>query len=306
MKVGITLPLAEHPGKQPSYEEIRALARQAEAAGFDSLWCFDHLLFRGEGEPAEGIWECWTTLSALAEATSRIQLGTLVLCTAFRNPAVLAKMAATLDSISNGRLILGLGAGWHRPEFDAFGIDFDHRVARFEEAVHIIASLLRTGKAEFDGRYSWVHGGELRPRGVRPAGPPLLIGGSGPRMLRATARHADLWNGCWFGDPAGFEPALHTVREACAAVGRDPSTLRITAGVNVVPGGRADPPDPRGPALTGTPTDLAAGFAGYRDLDVDHLVCNLNPHHAAAQRALADALRSYRSRPHPTEERTLR
>ncbi len=92
MKVGITLPLAEYPGKQPSCEEVRALARQAEAAGFDSLWCFDHPLFREDGEPAEGIWECWTTLSALAEATSRIQLGTLVLCTAFRNPAVLGPL----------------------------------------------------------------------------------------------------------------------------------------------------------------------------------------------------------------------
>ncbi|MBL1104154.1 LLM class flavin-dependent oxidoreductase [Streptomyces sp. 5-8] len=306
MKVGITLPLAEYPGKQPSYEEIRALARQAEAAGFDSLWCFDHLLFREGGEPAEGIWECWTTLSALAEATARIQLGTLVLCTAFRNPAVLAKMAATLDSISNGRLILGLGAGWHQPEFEAFGIDFADRVSRFEEAVHVIATLLRTGKADFDGRFSWVHGGELRPRGVRPAGPPLLIGGSGPRMLRATARHADLWNACWFGAPSGFEPALRAVGQACAAAGRDPSTLRITAGVNVVRGGRADPPDPRRPVLTGTPADLAAAFAGYRDLGVDHLVCNPNPHHAAAQRALADALRCYRSLPDPTEEEHLR
>lgn len=129
----------------------------------------------------------------------------------------------------------------------------------------MIASLLRTGKAEFDGRYSWAHGGELRPRGVRPGGPPLLIGGTGPRMLRATARHADLWNGCWFGDPAGFAPALHTVREACAAVGRDPATLRITAGVNVVPTARAEPPDPRRPVLGGTPADLAAGLAGYRD-----------------------------------------
>ncbi|MEU1408267.1 LLM class flavin-dependent oxidoreductase [Streptomyces sp. NPDC005728] len=302
MKVGVTLPLAESPAKQPSYEEIRALARQAEAAGFDSLWCFDHLLFRDGTEPAEGIWECWTILSALAEATSRIQLGTLVLCTAFRNPAVLAKMVVTLDSLSNGRLILGLGAGWHRPEFEAFGLDFDHRVARFEEALQIIVSLLRTGKAEFNGRYSWARGGELRPRGVRPEGPPLLVGGSGPRMLRATARYADLWNGCWFGAPDTFETALHTVRTACADAGRDPSTLRITVGVNVVPAGRAACPDPRAPVLTGTPAELADGFAGYRDLGVDHLICNLNPHHATAQRALAEALRRYRAHPDPTEE----
>ncbi|MFJ3308844.1 LLM class flavin-dependent oxidoreductase [Streptomyces sp. NPDC086549] len=298
----MTLPLAEYPTRQPSYEEIRALARQAESAAFDSVWCFDHLLFREGGGPTEGIWESWTTLTALAEATSRIELGTLVLCTAFRNPAVLAKMAATLDSISNGRLILGLGAGWHRPEFEAFGLEFDHRAERFEEALTIIASLLRTGRAEFDGRYSWVHGGELRPRGVRASGPPILVGAFGPRMLRATARHADLWNGCWFGPPAAFEGALDGVRAACRDVGREPASLRLTAGVNVVPLGEATGRDPDQPVLSGTPADIAKGFAGYRDLGVEHLVCNLNPHHAAAQRQLAEALRCYRAEFDPSEE----
>lgn len=173
MKIGLTLPLAEYPRGQPGYEEIRALALQAEAAGFDSVWVFDHLLFRGPDGRAEGIWESWTTLSALADATSRVQLGTFVLCTGFRNPGVLAKMAVALDSISNGRLILGLGAGWHKPEFDAFGISFDWRVSRFEEALHVISSLLRTSMLDFEGRHYRADGGELRPRGVRASGPPF-------------------------------------------------------------------------------------------------------------------------------------
>src|SRR6185312_15252700 len=116
----------------------REMAQRAEAAGFDSLWLFDHLLYREPNEPTIGIWECWTFLSALAEATTTVEIGTLVACTAFRNPAVLAKMAVTLDEVSNSRLTLGIGAGWNQAEFEAFGIPFDHRVDRFEEALKII------------------------------------------------------------------------------------------------------------------------------------------------------------------------
>jgi alkanesulfonate monooxygenase SsuD/methylene tetrahydromethanopterin reductase-like flavin-dependent oxidoreductase (luciferase family) len=131
MKIGVVLPITEDEpsGQPPGYAEIRALALQAEAAGFDSLWIIDHLLFRFPDKPTPGVWEGWTLLAALAEATKRVELGSLVLCTAFRNPALLAKMAATVDEISGGRLILGVGAGWHQPEFDAFGLPFDHRVA---------------------------------------------------------------------------------------------------------------------------------------------------------------------------------
>ena len=122
MKIGLVIKLDEDQAlrRAPSYSEIRTTALAAEEAGFDSIWLYDHLLFRFEG-PTTGIWECWTTLSALAEATKRVELGTLVMCNAFRNPALLAKMATTLDEVSGGRLILGLGAGWHKPEFEAFG-----------------------------------------------------------------------------------------------------------------------------------------------------------------------------------------
>ncbi|WP_285775878.1 LLM class flavin-dependent oxidoreductase [Microtetraspora sp. NBRC 13810] len=297
----MTLPLAEYPRRQPGYDEIRALALQAEAAGFDSLWVFDHLLFREPGQPSEGIWESWTTLSALAEATSRAELGTLVLCTAFRNPAVLAKMAVTLDAVSNGRLILGLGAGWHRPEFDAFGIPFDRRVSRFEEALRVISTLLREGTLDFEGEHHTVRGGELRPRGVRAGGPPILVGGFRRRMLRLAAEHADLWNGCWYGEPSSLGDTLDRVARACAEAGRDPASLGVTLGVNVVPG--APGTRPPGPALSGSPAEIAKGFAGYLALGVGHLVCNLNPHHAQAQRDLAEALSLYRAEYEPIRER---
>ncbi|MET8155849.1 LLM class flavin-dependent oxidoreductase [Sphaerisporangium sp. NPDC005289] len=302
MKIGLVLPVAEYPWKQPSYVEIRDLALRAEDSGFESVWVYDHLLFREPGLPTEGIWEAWTVLAALAEATERVELGTLVLCTAFRNPAVLAKMAVTLDEVSGGRLILGLGCGWHQPEFDAFGIPFDHRVDRFEEALGIILPLLRTGELDrYEGRHHWVRGGELRPRGPRPGGPPVLVAARGPRMLRLAAEHADLWNGCWFGPPETAGEALSRLKEASAEVGRAPGTLGVTLGVNVSVG---EPGPQDHPVLAGSPEQVAEGLLAYRDLGVDHLVCNLNPHDRASQRRLATALRGYHDRLGSTTGRT--
>src|SRR6476659_10190809 len=129
----------------PSYPEVRDMALRMESVGLDAIWLYDHLLYRFPDQPTTGVWEGWTVLAALAEATRRVQLGTVVMCTPFRNPALLAKMAVTLDAVSGGRFTLGIGAGWHQPEFDAFGVPFDHRGARFDEAVQIIAPLLRDG-----------------------------------------------------------------------------------------------------------------------------------------------------------------
>ena len=154
MRVGVVLPIAEEDWTDgvPPYALVRQLALDAEAAGLDSVWVFDHLLFRFDGATT-GIHECWTVLAAVAEATQRVELGTLVMCTGFRNAALLAKMAATLDHVSDGRLILGVGAGWHDPEYDAFGYEPDHKVSRFEEALEVIVALIRTGRADLDGTY---------------------------------------------------------------------------------------------------------------------------------------------------------
>ena len=200
MRIGIVLPIAEEDAVTgvPSYAEIRAVAVAAEAAGLDSVWVFDHLLFRFDGETT-GIHECWTILAAIAEATSRVELGTIVLCTGFRNAALLAKMAATLDHISGGRLILGIGAGWHDPEFEAFGYPTDHKVGRFEESLAVITGLIRDGRADLDGRFMTARDAVLLP----PARPdlPILVAAKGPRMLELAARHADAWNLAWFGLP---------------------------------------------------------------------------------------------------------
>ena len=182
------------------------MARTAEEVGFDSLWVGDHLLYRRPLDVV-GPWEAWSSLAALAEVTSRVELGPLVACTSFHNPAMLAKKAATVDEISGGRLILGLGAGWNEPEYTAYGFPFDRRASRFEEAFTIIRSLLRDGHVDFDGEFYQARDCELHPRGPRPNGPPLMIGSIGERMLNFTAPHMDSWNAWhdWFGNtPEGL------------------------------------------------------------------------------------------------------
>ena len=181
-------------------------------------------------------------MAAIAAVTSRVEFGPLVACTNFHNPALLAKQAATIDEISGGRLVLGLGAGWNETEFRAFGFPFDHRIDRFEEAFTIIRTLLREGAIDFDGRFYQARDCELLPRGPRPAGPPLMVGSKGPRMLAITLPHVDAWN-VWYTDtgnrPAGV-PAMRTiVDDVCRDVGRDPAAIERTVAVQVrMPGGR--------------------------------------------------------------------
>lgn len=300
MKVGVILPLAEDEkrGRPPGYAETRDHALQAEGAGFDSLWVYDHLLHRFAGKPTVGFWEAWTMLSALAGSTRRVELGTQVLCTAFRNPAVLAKMADTLEEVSGGRLILGLGAGWHQPEFDAFGLPFDHRVGRFEEALQIIVTLLRHGQVNFEGSYCRATNCELRPRGPRSGGPPIMVASFGPRMLRLTAQYADSWNTDWLGPPPFFAERRAALEAACAEVGRDPTTLEITGGVTVaypelgeLPMWMSSPDQ----FLTGSATEVAAGLRLYEELGVSHVMCAYYPHSQEALARLGEALRAYRA-----------
>ena len=172
MKIGVVINHLEDPdsGATPAYSDIREMAQAAEVGGLDSIWLFDHLLFRFDNQATRGIWECWTLLSALAEATKRVELGTLVLCNSFRNPALLAKMAHTLDHVSGGRVILGVGAGWHKPEFEAFGSPFDRRVDRLEEALQILNPLLKGERAKFAGTHYQARDCIITPLGPRPAG----------------------------------------------------------------------------------------------------------------------------------------
>src|SRR5687768_18298009 len=172
MKIGLMLPLgADETG---GFTDLRAMALAAEDGGLDSVWGADHLIFRDEGTTT-GIHESWTVLTAVAAVTSRVEIGPLVLALPFRNPALTAKMAAELDEVSGGRLILGLGCGWHEPEFTAFGYPFDHRVSRFAEGLEIIIPLLRGKTVTFEGRYHRATHAELVPPPIRPGGPPVLI-----------------------------------------------------------------------------------------------------------------------------------
>jgi alkanesulfonate monooxygenase SsuD/methylene tetrahydromethanopterin reductase-like flavin-dependent oxidoreductase (luciferase family) len=235
LKVGINLPTTEGAlaGKTALWADLLAFAEQAETLGFDSLWVPDHLLLTWQ-EHTRGIWECWSLLSALAAVTHRVELGPLVTCTAFRNPALLAKMADTIDEISGGRLIVGLGAGWDGFENQAFDIKSDHRVDRFKEALQIIVLLLRAGRVDFMGTYYQARNCELRPRGPRPGGPPILIGAKGPRMLGLAATYADIWNAEGpLHQPEEFRSRQAAGDAACAAIGRDPATLGRSASVVV-------------------------------------------------------------------------
>lgn len=260
MRVGVTLPLADGDtvdGHVPAFRETRAFAQHAETAGLDSIWVFDHLLFRVPGEPEGGVREAWTTLAALAPVVPRVELGSLVMCSSFRDPGLMAKMAATLDDLSGGRVLLGLGSGWHDPEYEAFGFPTDHRVGRFAEDIEITSRLLRGERVTFDGRWRSVTDAVLLPPPARPV--PILVAAKGDRMLRLTATWADAWNTAWFGRvDSRLRTRLAALDMACEAVGRDPAAIRRTVGVRLhEPGtGRDDP--------SGLDAD-AAGLADFLD-----------------------------------------
>ena len=296
LKVGVQLPEVE---RETRWSELLDMTRAIEDLGYDSVWLGEHLLYRWPDRPSRGPWEAWSMLAAIAASTDRVEFGPLVACTAFHNPAVLAKQATTIDEISGGRLILGLGAGWNETEFRAFGIPFDHRVDRFEEAFTIIRTLLQVGAIDFDGRYYQARDCEILPRGPRPTGPPLMIGSNGPRMLRIAAPHVQSWNS-WFADIGnradGIAPLRDVVDAACRDVGRDPADIERTVAVLVrFPGGTgriqgsyADaPPSP----LEGDPEYLADTLRGYAREGIGHVQLVIDPITRASIEAFAPVLR---------------
>jgi alkanesulfonate monooxygenase SsuD/methylene tetrahydromethanopterin reductase-like flavin-dependent oxidoreductase (luciferase family) len=297
VKIGLLIYTAnDRENNKRSYDSIRAVARQAEADGFDSIWFADHLMYRDPGQDTRGIWDCWTIMAALAEATAQIKIGPLTLCNSFRHPGVLAKMATALDEVSGGRLILGYGAGWNEPEYQAFGLPFDHKVDRFEEALQILRPLLRDGHADFSGRYYQANDCDDVPRGPRPQGPPLLIGGEGPRMLALTARYADLWNTGYMGLPETMNEKITRIKAACHQVGRDPATLGITALIGLwFPDLSDNKPGFGSEPLSGTVPELAAAIRGYSELGTEHIMFQCAPPTPEAVRRLTDAVQLYRA-----------
>ena len=302
MKVGLMLPLGHNDalGTPLPWSQLRDMAVAADEGGLDSVWGADHLLFRARDGETSGIHECWTVLTAVAALTKRVEIGPLVLALPFRNPAVVAKMAAALDEVSAGRLVLGLGCGWHEPEFTAFDYPFDHRVGRFEEALEIVVPLLRDGQVTFEGRWHRADA-ELIPRGPRPNGPPIMIAGKRPRMMQLVARHADQWNAAWYGmpqDAAELAERIALQRAACEAQGRDPGTLVLTAGIfvafpHLLAGGDGEePPDE---SIRGDVDHVAAAMAGYAAHGIEHVIVHLWPRTAEAVKELARAAGAARS-----------
>ena len=303
MKIGLMVFLANtrEDNSKRSYESIRAIAQKAEADGFDSIWFPDHLLYRNPNEPTRGIWECWTMLGALAEATKRVEIGPLVTCNSLRNPAILAKMATAVDEVSNGRLILGIGAGWNEPEYEAFGLPFDHRVGRFEEALQIIRPLLNEGHVDFAGKYYQARNCDNIPHGPRSDGPPLMVGcerGS-KRMLKLTAKYADLWNTGYMGGPETMIEAIEKIKEACKLVGRDPATIGITAFVGLwFPDLQERKPRFFDNPLLGTAPEIATAMRGYEQLGLKHIMFQVEPYVPEAIRRLTEALQLYHKTKH--------
>ena len=238
LRVGVQLPEVE---RRVEWPELLTMARTAEDVGLDSLWLGDHLLYDLPGGAVRGPWEVWTSLAAVAAVTSRVELGPFVASTAFHAPAMLAKMAATVDGISGGRLVLGLGAGWNEREYTAFGFPFDERVSRFEEAFTVIRTLLREGRIDHHGRFHDLADCVLDPGPTRPGGPPLMLGSTGPRMLRIGLPHVDLWN-TWWSDyansPAEFARLKARVDAAASQAGRaDPVAATAAVLVQLAGGG---------------------------------------------------------------------
>ena len=245
MRFGVALPHYDTSlgGKPFSWPDLGRVARLAEESGFDSIWVSDHLFLDwskyGGPEDRQGTVECWTALAALGAATDRVRLGTLALCNDFRNPGLLAKMAATLDLLSRGRLDLGLGAGWYEPEYAAAGIAFDRagaRIDRLGESVGLIARLLEGEEVTHDGDHYRMEGAVCRPGPHQRPRPPIWIGGKGDRLLRTAARVADGWNFSWLGSFDAYRERSAFADRACEEQGRDPRLLRRSVGAYVLAG----------------------------------------------------------------------
>jgi probable F420-dependent oxidoreductase len=290
LRVGVQLPEVERDVRWP---ELLRMTRGAEEVGFDSVWVGDHLLYRDDGRPERGPWDAWVLLSAVAAVTERVRLGPLVACAAFHPPGVLARMAAAVDAVSDGRLVLGVGAGWNEAEFRAFGLPFDLRVARFEEAFDVIRRLLAGERVSRDGRFVRVEDAVLLPP---PRGRvPLMVGSSGERMLTATLPVVDAWN-AWFdlygNTPEGFEAECGRVDAIAERVGRPPDEIDRSACVLVVlDRSSRERPVPDGVTPLEGPADrIAKGLRALAEAGADEAILVVDPITERAIRSLGAAL----------------
>ena len=290
IRVGVQLPEVERVVRWPEYG---AMAGAAEEVGFDSVWVGDHLLYRDDGRPERGPWDAWTLLAGLATATEKVGIGPLVACTAFHRPGLLARLAAAVDELSAGRLVLGLGAGWNETEFTAFGIPFDNRLARFGEAFEIIRRLLAGERVTFNGSYETTSDAVLLPPPARR--PPLMIGATRTRTLEIAIPHVDAWNTWydWYGNtPQGFASANRRVDQIVAQAGRDPRSVLRSACVLVVVDRSAGerPLAEAAPPVEGSPDAVAAFLHDLAAAGADEAILVLSPINEASIRSLGPAL----------------
>ena len=290
LRVGIQLPEVERVVRWPEYA---AMARAAEEAGFDSIWVGDHLLYRNDGRPERGPWDAWTLLAGLAMVTERVGLGPLVACTAFHRPGVLARVAAAVDELSGGRLVVGLGAGWNETEFTAFGIPFDDRLVRFTEAFEIVRRLLAGERVTYSGTYEAVDDAVLLPPPSRR--PPLMIGAIRTQTLEVAIPYVDAWNTWyeWYGNtPDGFAAASRRVDEIARRAGREPDAILRSACVLVMLDRDAGerPLVERAPPLDGSPKAVATFLRDLATAGADEAILVASPINESSIRLLGQAL----------------
>jgi alkanesulfonate monooxygenase SsuD/methylene tetrahydromethanopterin reductase-like flavin-dependent oxidoreductase (luciferase family) len=292
LRVGIQLPEVERDVRWPEYV---AMARAAEEVGFDSVWVGDHYLYRGDGRPERGPWEAWTLLGGLAAVTERIELGPLVACLSFHPPGILAKVAATVDEISGGRLVLGVGAGWNRVEFDAFGIAYERRATAFTDRFDALRRLLAGEHVTAHGAFVDLDDAVVLPPPARV--PPLMVGSTGPRVLSASLPFVQVWNTWfdWFGNtPEGFAQKRPLVDDACARAGRDPGEVERSACVLVEldAASRERPRDVAAPPLGGSSERLADGLRAMGEAGADEVILVADPINEGSVRDLGEVIRS--------------
>jgi probable F420-dependent oxidoreductase len=287
LRIGIQLPEVERDVRWP---EVRAIALAAEDCGFDSVWLGDHLLYRGgDGRPERAPWDVWTQLAALAAVTSSVRFGPLVAATAFDAPGMLARAAASVDEVSGGRLVFGIGAGWNETEFRAFGFPFDRRVSRFAESFDVVRRLLAGDRVSFSGGFVSVEDAVLLPRPARRV--PLMVGANGERILSIALPHVDAWN-TWYGPYGntvdGFAEANDKVTALCGQVGRDARQVERSACVLVaVDGGAGERPHDIPPV---EPAALTAHLHELACAGADEAILVVDPITERSVRALAAAL----------------
>ena len=293
-EIGLVLPMGDPfvDGSTARWVDIRDLALRAEEVGFDTVWTADELLWRSERGTSQGWWEGVAMTGAIAAATKRVKVGTWVLSALHRNAAITAKAVETIDEISGGRFVLGLGSGHAGKQAHAFGLPEDHVYGRFEEALQIIVPLLREGRADFEGTYHAARDLEQRPVGPRPGGIPIMIGAQGPKMLRLAARHADIWS--WYvnerSDLVEFGPRLAALEAACVEIGRDPATIGKSAGIVVEPTAVSGAEAVFGPPVRGSAEEIADAFRAFAAGGYTNLELVVWPPTLAAVDALAPVL----------------